>query len=144
MIYTNKTIQAMKLAYEKHHGQVDKAGAPYIFHPYHLAEQMHTEESCILALLHDIVEDTNTTFEELEKYNLGENIIIALKLLTHDKNVDYFEYINKISTNKLATIVKLADLKHNSDLSRLSEITEKDIKRVEKYKKCINFLENLN
>lgn len=141
MIYTPKTIQAMKLAYEKHHNQFDKAGAPYVFHPFHLAEQMENEDSCIVALLHDIVEDTDTTFEELENYDFGENVITTLKLLTHDKSIDYFEYIEKISTNKLAIIVKLADLKHNSDLSRLPQITEKDIKRNQKYKKCIEFLE---
>ena len=144
MIYTPKTIQALKLAYEKHQGQFDKSGIPYIFHPYHLAEQMDTEDACIVALLHDIIEDTDTTFEDLEKYNFGENVIESLKLLTHDKKIDYYEYINNLSSNTLAVKVKLADLKHNSDTSRLPKITPKDILRNKKYKKCIDFLENLN
>lgn len=80
----------MKLAYEKHHGQMDKSGLPYIHHPLHLAEQMNTEEACIVALLHDVIEDTNTTFEDLEAFSFGEEIIDALKLLTRNKDEDYF------------------------------------------------------
>ena len=139
MIYTEATRKAIKIAFDAHMGQVDKAGVPYILHPIHLAEQMETEEECIVALLHDTVEDTDVTFEQLEK-EFSKTVIDALKLLTHDKNVEYMEYVKKIKDNPIARKVKLADLYHNSDLTRLLEVTPKDLKRIEKYKKAINFL----
>ena len=79
MIYTPKTKKAMIIAYNAHNGQVDKSGIPYIYHPIHLAEQMNTETECIVALLHDVVEDTNVTFDELEK-EFSPEIIEALKI----------------------------------------------------------------
>ncbi len=139
MIYTMQVFRAMNIAYSAHMGQFDKAGVPYIFHPIHLAEQMDTEEECIVALLHDVVEDTNVTFEDLEK-DFPKSIIDAIKLLTHDKSVDYMEYVKNLKSNPIAKKVKLADLRHNSDTARLLKITEKDIKRVEKYKKAIQLL----
>lgn len=143
MIYTKKTKIAMKLAYEKHHGQVDKSGLPYIHHPLHLAEQMNTEEACIVALLHDVIEDTNTTFEDLEAFSFGEEIIDALKLLTRNKDEDYFVYVERISKNPIAKQVKIADLMHNSDPTRLSQIYEKDRKRLEKYNKALQILQGV-
>ncbi len=139
MIYTMQVFRAMNIAYSAHMGQFDKAGVPYIFHPIHLAEQMDTEEECIVALLHDVVEDTNVTFEDLEK-DFPKSIIDAIKLLTHDKSVDYMEYVKNLKSNPIAKKVKLADLRHNSDTARLLKITEKEIKRVEKYKKAIQLL----
>ena len=140
MIYTEMTKKAIKLMFEKHKDQVDKSGMPYVFHPFHLAEQMDDEETTITALLHDIVEDTNTTFEDLRKLGFSDNVINALKLMTHDKNVDYFEYIKNISKNPIARKVKIKDLEHNMDTSRLDEVTDKDIERVKKYKKCYKYL----
>ena len=139
MIYTQLTKKAINIAYNAHMGQFDYFGIPYIFHPIHLAEQMDTEQECVVAILHDVVEDTDVTIEELEK-DFPIEIINAIKLLTHDKSVDYMEYIRYIKKNPLATKVKLADLTHNSDLTRLNEITDKDIRRTEKYKKAIEFL----
>ena len=139
MIYTKNTRKAIIIAYNAHINQKDRSGLPYILHPIHLAEQMDTEEECIVALLHDVVEDTEVTFEELEK-DFSKTIIDALKLLTHDKDTDYFEYIKKIKSNPLAKKVKLADLKHNSDETRLENITEKDITRNKKYVKAIKIL----
>ena len=139
MIYTDNTMRAMKIAYKAHDGQVDKSGVPYIFHPIHLAEQMDTEEECIVALLHDVVEDTNITFEDLGK-DFSKTIIDALKLLTHDKSVDYMEYVKSIKNNPIAKKVKLADLNHNSDKTRLLSISEKDIERHKKYQKAIEIL----
>ena len=141
MIYTDNTRKAIKIAFDAHMGQVDKSGVPYILHPIHLAEQMGTEEECIVALLHDIVEDTEVTFEQLEK-EFSKKVIDALRLLTHDKSVEYMEYVKKIKDNPIARKVKLADLQHNSDSTRLLEMTSKDINRIEKYKKAINFLSN--
>lgn len=140
MIYTNLTKKAMKLCFDAHKEQVDKSGMPYVFHPFHLAEQMTDEVTTVVALLHDIVEDTNTTFEDLEKYGFGEDIITALKLLTHNDDTPYMDYVAEIKTSKTATAVKLADLKHNSDLTRLSVVDEKALKRKEKYEKAIKFL----
>lgn len=139
MVYTMQVFRAMNIAYSAHMGQFDKAGVPYIFHPIHLAEQMDTEEECIVALLHDAVEDTEVTFEDLEK-EFSKTIIDAIRLLTHDKSVDYMEYVKQLKNNPIAKKVKLADLRHNSDTARLLKITEKDIKRVEKYKKAIQLL----
>mgnify|MGYP000822755821 FL=1 len=139
MIYTEQTKKAMIIAYNAHHGQVDKSGVPYIFHPIHVAEQMETEEECIVALLHDTVEDTNITFEVLEK-EFSATVIEALKLLTHDESIDYFDYVRKLKSNPIAKKVKLADLYHNSDITRMENPTEKDWKRKEKYHKAILIL----
>lgn len=141
MIYTNLTKKALKLCFESHKEQVDKSGMPYVFHPFHLAEQMTDEATTVVALLHDVVEDTDTTFEDLEKQGFGEEIISALKLLTHNDDTPYMDYVAKIKNNKIATAVKLADLKHNSDLSRLDIVDEKALKRKEKYEKAIKLLE---
>ena len=141
MIYTDLTRKAMFVAYDAHNGQVDKAGVPYIYHPVHLAEQVNSEEACIVALLHDVVEDTNVTIEKLEEMSFPEECIVALKLLSHDKNQDYFEYIENLKTNKLARTVKMLDLKHNMDKTRLDhEPTDKDLRRFEKYHKSMQIL----
>ena len=124
-------------------GQSDRFGMPYVFHPFHLAEQMADEATTVVALLHDVVEDTELTFEDLEKQGFNDEIIKALMLLTHEKSVPYMEYVGEIKKNKIATKVKLADLKHNSDLSRLSVIDEKTLERKAKYEKAIKFLEEL-
>ena len=117
MIYTEMTIKAVKIAYDAHLGQLDYNGVPYIFHPYHLAEQMDDEISCTVALLHDVVEDTSITFADLEQM-FPKQVVEIIMLLTHDEKVDYFEYIRKIKTNAIATKVKLADIKHNSNEAR--------------------------
>ena len=141
MVNTRLTRKAMIIAYNAHDGQVDKSGVPYIYHPIHVAEQMDTEEECIIALLHDVVEDTNMTFGQLSDC-FSKEIIDILKLLTREKNENYFDYISKIETNPIAKKVKIADLMHNLDETRLNEVTETDIKRREKYKKALKILEN--
>lgn len=120
MIYTKLTNKAMRIAYEAHNGQYDVNGVPYIFHSYHVAEQMNDEIAVCTALLHDVAEDTDITIEQLEK-EFPEEVTEALKLLTHDKNTDYFDYIEKIRSNPVAKAVKLADLAHNSDISRITD-----------------------
>ena len=117
MIYTPMTKKALCLAYEAHHGQLDKSGLPYINHPLHLAEQMYDETSCTVALLHDVVEDTAVTLEDLAK-EFPPEVIEAVDLLTHKPGVDYFDYIRAVRTNHTALTVKLADLNHNSDFTR--------------------------
>lgn len=140
MIYTEQTKKALKLCFEAHKEQVDKSGLPYVFHPFHLAEQMETEKTVICALLHDVVEDTDMTFEDLERMGFPLRVIEALKLLTHDDAVPYLDYVAQIKNDPIARAVKLADLKHNSDLSRLDHVDEKALKRVEKYKKAMEIL----
>ena len=117
MVYTELTNKAMRIAYAAHHGQVDYNGIPYIFHPIHLAENMDDEISCCAALLHDVVEDTAVTMEELAK-EFPPELIEVLQLLTHDDSTDYFDYVRAIKANPIARKVKLADLAHNSDQSR--------------------------
>ena len=117
MIYTPLTNAAMKLAYKAHQGQLDYNGIPYIFHPIHLAEQMDDEISCCVALLHDTVEDTDVTLEELQSVFPPE-VTDAVALLTHSDDTDYFEYVRAVKANPIARKVKLADLAHNSDQSR--------------------------
>ena len=109
MIYTKMTISAIKTAYNAHLGQLDHNDVPYIFHPYHLAEQMDDEISCTVALLHDVVEDTSLTFADLEQI-FPKQVVEIVMLLTHDEKVDYFDYIREIKKNPIATKVKLEDL----------------------------------
>ena len=141
MIYTDLTRLAMKIAYNKHHNQLDKAGIPYIYHPIHIAEQMHSEETTCVALLHDVIEDTDTTIDDLRSAHFPESVLSALELMTHTSEVPYLEYVQRIKTNPIARAVKIADLKHNSDLTRFSEEpNEKALRRIEKYSKALAIL----
>ena len=144
MIYTNMTKNALRIAYDAHKDQVDKSGLPYIFHPFHLAEQMTDEFSVCAALLHDVAEDTAITFEDMAVQGISSDVIAALKLLTHDDSVPYFDYVQNIkdSENRAAIAVKLADLRHNSDASRLDVVDAKTAARMEKYQKAITLLES--
>ena len=144
MIYTPMTKIALKLCFEAHKDQIDKSGMPYVFHPFHLAEQMADENTTIVALLHDVIEDTEYTLDDLRKFGFAEDVLSAISLMTHADDVPYMEYVVKIKTNPIAKAVKLADLKHNSDLSRLDRITQKDEERAKKYKQAIELLENSN
>ena len=141
MLYTELTKKAMKISFDAHKNQVDKTGVPYVFHPMHLAEQMKDEYGCCVALLHDVIEDTDMTFEDLEKEGFPKDVIDALKLLTHDISIPYMDYVREIKKNELARKVKLADLRHNSDLSRLDIVDEKAISRQKKYLQAIELLE---
>lgn len=140
MIYTKLTKLALQVSFDAHKEQKDKSGLPYIFHPFHLAEQMTDEVTTCVALLHDVAEDTDMTFEELSRLGFTLEIIEALKLLTHDESVPYMDYIKEIAKNPVATAVKLADLSHNSDLTRLDVVDEWALKRTEKYRKAMEIL----
>ena len=140
MIYTDKTKKAMKLCYEAHKDQVDKSGLPYVFHPAHVAEQMTDEATTIVALLHDVVEDTDYTLEDLAAEGFGKEIFEAVALMTHEDDVPYLDYVAKLKDNPIARAVKLADLAHNSDLSRIGEIDDETRERLEKYKKAMALL----
>lgn len=140
MIYTKMTKKAINIMYEAHKNQKDKSNTPYVFHPWSVAEKMSNEIETTTALLHDVMEDSKITLDTLEK-EFPKEVTEALKLLTHNKEADYYEYIKRISTNDLATKVKLEDLKHNLNTDRLNKITKEDEERNKKYKKCIEYLE---
>ena len=132
----------MKIAYDAHHGQLDKGGLPYVFHPWHLAEQMDDEISTIAALLHDVVEDTDWTLEQLEAEGFPPESMEALGLLTHPEGQPYMEYVAGLRHNSVAVKVKLADLRHNSDFTRLSAVTAGQRARLEqKYAPAFALLE---
>lgn len=134
MIYTPLTKKALKLCFEVHKNQTDKSGMPYVFHPFHLAEQMKDEYTVCTALLHDVVEDSHLTLEDLRNYGFPDEVVNAVALMTHEENVTYFDYVRKIKTNPVAAAVKLADLEHNMDLTRIDNPTAHDLERAEKYK----------
>lgn len=140
MLYTKMTKMAMKIAFSAHKDQVDKSGMPYIYHPIHLAEQMDDEISTCVALLHDVVEDTSITLQDLSEYGFKDEIIDVLNPLTHNDDVPYMDYIRNIKNNVIATKVKLADLRHNSDLTRLDVVDDKARTRVRKYTEAIELL----
>ena len=140
MIYTELTIKAMNLAYSAHHGQFDKGGVPYIFHPIHLAEEMDDEISTCVALLHDTVEDTAVTLEDLAAQFPAE-VVNAVRLLTHGEDVDYFDYVRAIRQNPIAVKVKLADLRHNGDPKRICNQGNQERRR-EKYAAARAILES--
>ena len=142
MIYTALTKKALKICFNAHKDQVDKTGMPYVFHPFHLAETMDTEDSVCVALLHDTVEDTPITFEDLINEGFNDNIINALKLLTHNDDTPYMEYVARIKENPLAKKVKLADLYHNSDLTRLDLTKDLIPPKYEIYLEAIKYLES--
>lgn len=140
MIYTPLTKRALRLCYDAHAGQVDKCGLPYVFHPFHLAEQMETEEQVCVALLHDVMEDTSIDANEIRSLGMPESVMEALELLTHDPKVPYLDYVEHLSHNSLARAVKIADLRHNSDLTRLGKVTKTDRARAKKYARALELL----
>ncbi len=133
MIYTIVTKRAMVIAYNAHHGQLDRTGIPYIYHPVHLAEQMRTEEETAAALLHDVVEHSGVTLEDLRGQGIPEPVVEAVRLLTHAEGVAYMDYVAALKPNPIAKAVKLADLAHNSDTTRLESVSDADKQRLEKY-----------
>lgn len=144
MIYTALTNRAMRIAYEAHAGQIDKCGTPYVFHPYHLAEQISDEITTCVALLHDVVEDTSVTFEDLER-EFPPEVTDALRLLTHDPAVPYRDYVDALVANPIARTVKRADLAHNLDETRFEGcelLDEAELsKRRERYHVALRILD---
>lgn len=144
MIYTPLTNRALRIAYEAHAGQLDKCGIPYVFHPYHLAEQMPDEATTCAALLHDVVEDTDITLDELAR-SFPAEIIDAVRLLTHKEGIPYLDYVRAIAANPIARTVKRADLLHNLDGTRFAgcaDVPEPDVaRRREKYTAALAILE---
>ena len=140
MIYTRLTRKALQICFDAHKEQKDKTGLPYVFHPFHLAEQMTDEVSVCAALLHDVVEDTDMTIDDLRNQGFPDEVLDVVSVLTHDPDVPYFDYISKIADYPTAVKVKLADLAHNSDITRLDNVDEAMERRLEKYKKAKQIL----
>ena len=125
--------RALEITVEAHKNQTQKDGTPYALHPIRLSLSLETEEQKIVALLHDVVEDTDWTFEDLEREGFSGVIMGALRLLTHTDGSPYEEYIERLASNPLAKAVKKADLTDNMDFKRIPEPTDKDFGRLQKY-----------
>ena len=135
----SQSKKAYEIAKKAHLGQIDRAGEDYIKHPENVASFVNSDEEKAVAYLHDVIEDTELTLEDLREYGFSEEVLKAVDVITKKKGQDYQTYLNSVKENKLARVVKLADLGHNSDLTRLIDITEKDRERKEKYQKTIDF-----
>ena len=131
MIHTPLTNKALRFAYKAHHGRMDDFGLPYIFHPYNMAEQMPDEITTCVALLHDTVEHTDVTFENLEE-EFPKEVVDSVRRLTHGKGDDYMEYVRNLSSDPVARTVKLADLEDNSDLTRAAGFDGFDLEEAER------------
>ena len=135
-----RLIRALQFAEAMHEGQVDKAGAPYIEHPKTVASMVDGEDAKIVAILHDVVEDTPATVEEIREM-FGDVVADAVESITHGKDEPYMDYIERVKRNELAKKVKLADIAHNMDISRIANPTEADFRRVEKkYRPALKLL----
>ena len=134
--------RAIAIAAEAHADQKDRGGAPYILHPIRLMIQMDSEDAMITAVLHDVVEDSVWTLDDLRKEGFSNEVLNAVDSLTHrDKEgEDYWDYIQRAKSDPIAIKVKLADLEDNLNPDRLNEVTEKDEKRFDRYRKAQEML----
>lgn len=132
--------QAIELATKAHQGQVDKAGQPYINHSLRVMNMVTTLSEKIVAVLHDVIEDSDLTLEELVNLGFPQDIIAAIDAMTKRPKEDYDLYLNRVKSSAIATQVKIADLRDNMDISRIANPTDKDYQRLEKYKKALKLL----
>lgn len=135
----DKLEKAIIFATKAHSGQVDKAGMPYILHPLRVMNNVDTIEEKIVAVLHDVVEDTNVEREDL-LFFLNEELVNSIYAISKIKGEDYSSYLSRVKEDKYARSVKLADLKDNMNLDRLNNIETKDVKRYIKYRKAYDYL----
>ena len=142
ILYTELTRKALQISSRAHSGQTDKSGLPYILHPFHIAEQMTTETEICAALLHDVIEDTDMTPEELAAEGFPEDVLRTVALLTRDPELPYLDYIRRLMADPLARKIKLADLRHNSNEARLEDPSAISSEKREEYKKALTLLEN--
>lgn len=134
--------RAIAIALESHQGQIDKAGKAYILHPLRVMLAMKSEEEMIVAVLHDAVEDSNVTLEDLKLLDFSAEIIDAIACIAKKSGGPYFDYIQRIKKNSLASRVKIADLRDNMNLQRIPNPKQEDFDRVEKYKKALAILQD--
>ena len=132
--------KALVIAYHAHDGQFDKGGMPYILHPVTVALHVDSVDEKMVALLHDVVEDSSYSLDDLKKEGFPAHIIEAVDIITKKDGESYDSYLEKVKSNDLARKVKIADITHNSDRSRIKEISEKDLKRFKKYEKALSYL----
>ena len=125
--------KAVQIAAQAHQGQRDKAGAPYLLHPLHMMMRMESEAAMMAAVLHDVVEDSEWTLDQLRAEGFSEEVLQAVECLTHRLGESYDEFVGRVQTNAIARQVKLADLEDNMNIRRMAEITPKDLARLEKY-----------
>ena len=135
MMLSPRVLEALIFATTAHDGQHDRSGMPYILHPINVANQLETEDEIVLGLLHDVVEDTAVSLEEIRS-RFGDRIADALDLLTKRPDEDYMDYIERVATDPMAVRVKLADLTHNMDPNRHKNPDEWDFEHLERYKKA--------
>jgi (p)ppGpp synthase/HD superfamily hydrolase len=132
----NLLEKSIDFALKVHAGQEDRYGRPYILHPLTVMLQMDTAEEMMAAVLHDAIEDSDTSLEELRRLGLPDEVVRAVSLLTHNKDRNsYDEYVRQLKPNPIARKVKLADLAHNMDIRRMDEVTEKDTARLDRYRR---------
>lgn len=138
---TNSLLEkAFQIAIDAHKGQTDKAGAPYIFHPIRVSNRCSTDDERIVALLHDTIEDTEVTAEYLLMEGFPRNIVDAILSVTRNEDENYEDFIKRSRLNPIGRQVKLHDLEDNMDITRLNELTEKDLYRLNKYIKAYKYL----
>lgn len=126
--------RAITIALEAHRGQTDRYGRPYILHPLYVMQQMDSETEMVAAVLHDVIEDSEVTLDDLRAEGFSTTVLTAVALLTHDKQrTTYEDYVLAIKPNPLARKIKLADLQHNMDIRRMTSLHEKDVVRLQKY-----------
>ena len=135
--------KAISLAIEAHKGKVDKAGAPYILHPLRVMFQMETKEEMIAAVLHDVLEDTAITPDQLKEMGFSETVLEALDSVTKRAGETYEDFVRRAALHPIGKKIKLADLRDNMDLSRLEKITDNDIRRVKKYHSALKIIKGL-
>ena len=135
-----KLIKAFLLCMVKHWKQKDKAEKRYVWHPIHVMINVKGYNEKIVALLHDIIEDTDVTITDLKNLKFSKEVVEAVDVISKKKDQEYFSYLKLIKDNSIAKKVKIEDLKHNSDLKRLRSISQNDIERAIKYKKAIDYL----
>ena len=141
IVYENEELnKAYEIASMAHKNQKDKGGTEYINHPVAVSALVESLEEKIVALLHDVVEDTRVTLEELKSFGFNDNVIVAIDAISKKDGESIDEYMNRVKNNKLACSVKKADLLHNMDMSRLKVINKKDLERLDKYQYMYNYL----
>lgn len=124
---------AIEIATQAHQGQVDKAGQPYINHPLAVMALVETEPEKIVAVLHDVVEDTAVTLAELREQGFSQEVLVAVEAITKVAGMSYGDYLEQVKANPIALKVKIADMTQNLDLSRIANPTEQDYQRLAKY-----------
>jgi (p)ppGpp synthase/HD superfamily hydrolase len=124
---------AISLAVEKHRGQVDKSGQPYILHPMHVMCGMKTEHEMMAAILHDVVEDTDVSLQNLEEWGYPVEVVAAVDCLSRREGESYEDFVARTKSNALAVQVKLGDLRDNMDIRRIKDFSEDDLNRLKRY-----------